>query len=145
MLGIDVCSQKLEAAMCLDRHAKPQWQREVPNSVAGVDELLALTPAEVPWIVEPTGRFSLLVVRRAQGAGRTVLLAPPRHAKLFLKSLQSRAKTDKLDGRGLALFGHSRPLRAYPIKSETVDQLDQFLSARKLLSRSLSSLRLQAE
>jgi len=145
MLGIDVCSQRLEAALCLDRHAKPQWRREVTNSVAGVDELLDQTPADIPWIVEPTGRYSLLVVKRAQDAGRTVLLAPPRHAKLFLKSLQSRAKTDKLDGRGLALFGHSRPLHPFPIKSENVDQLDQFLSARKLLSRSLSSLRLQAE
>lgn len=145
MLGIDVCSQRLEAALCLDRHAKPQWRREVSNSAAGVDELLVHTPAEVPWVIEPTGRYSLLVVQRAQEAGRTVLLAPPRHAKLFLKSLQSRAKTDKLDGRGLALFGHSRPLHSFPVKSENVDQLDQLLSARKLLSRSLSSLKLQAQ
>ncbi len=145
MLGIDVSSQMLETALCLDRHAKPQWRREVPNSAAGVDELLTLTPADVPWIVEPTGRYSLLVVKQAQAAGRKVLLAPTRHAKLFLKSLQSRAKTDKLDGRGLALFGHSRPLHPFPIKSDNVEQLDQFLSARKLLSRSLSSLKLQAE
>jgi transposase len=128
----------------MDQHTRPQWRREVPNSVAGVDELLALTPASVPWVVEPTGRYSLLVVQRAQDAGRTVLLAPPRQAKLFLKSLQSRAKTDKLDGRGLALFGHSRPLPAYSVKSENVEKLDQLLSARKLLSRSLASLRLQA-
>lgn len=145
MLGIDVSSENLECALVLDRYADPQWRRDVPNNIAGIDELLSCTPADVPLIVEPTGRFSLLVVKQAQAAGRTVLLAPPRHAKLFLNSLQSRAKTDKLDGAGLALFGHSRRLHPFPIKSKNVDQLDQFLSARRLLSRSLMSLKLQAD
>jgi len=76
-----------------------------------------------------------------------VRLAPPRKAKAYLQSLQSRAKTDKLDAKGLARFGLTRPRdqqRApYPIKSETVDRLDQLLSARKGLSRSLSRLSLQ--
>jgi transposase len=145
MLGIDASSKKLEAALCYHSQESPRWRREVPNTLTGVEELLALTPAEVPWVIEPTGRYSLFVVQRAQAAGRKVLLAPPRQAKRFLQSLQSRAKTDKLDGRGLALFGLSRPLRDYPVKSENVDQIDQLLSARKLLSRSRSSLRLQAK
>src|SRR5712692_7633041 len=89
-------------------------------------------------------RYSLHVVKQAQAAGRTVLLAPPRKAKAFLASIQSRAKTDRLDGRGLALFGLSRPLTPYPVKSDTVDELDQLLSARKGLARSLAQLRLQA-
>ena len=145
MLGVDVSSQSLETALCLDQRSEPQWRRQVPNTPAGVDDLLARTPAHVPWVVEPTGRYSLLVVQRAQAAGRTVLLAPTRQAKLFLKSLQSRAKTDKLDGRGLALFGHSRPLPVYRLKSENVEKLDQLLSARKLLSRQRAGLKLQAE
>ena len=145
MLGIDVSSDKLEAALCLDRHSRPQWRREVANSAAGIDELLSLAPSEVPWGVEPTGRYSLPVVQRAQAAGRTVLLAPTRQAKLFLKSVQSRAKTDRLDGRGLALFGHSRSLPIYLLKSANVDKLDQLLSARKLLSRQRISLKLQSD
>src|SRR4051812_45268396 len=93
MLGIDVSSEKLEAALCLDQHSNPQWRREVANTAAGIDELLALSPSDSPWVVEPTGRYSQLVVKRAQAAGRKVFLAPPRQAKLFLKSLQTRAKT----------------------------------------------------
>jgi transposase len=145
MLGIDVSSNSLSAALWLNAASSPVWEKEVPNTPAGVLQLLRLTPLEAPWVIEPTGRYSLNVVKQAKAAGRSVLLAPPRQAKAFLRSIQSRAKTDPLDGRGLALFGLSRPLSVYPIKSETVDHLDQLLSARKGLSRSLAQLRLQAD
>jgi transposase len=85
----------------------------------------------------------LQIAVEAQKAGQPVLLAPARKAKKFLESLQSRAKTDRLDGFGLARFGLSRPLTPYPIKSEAVDRVDQLLSARKGLSQALSSLRQQ--
>ncbi len=39
---------------------------------------------------------------------------------------------------------HSQPLLAYRLKSENVDELDQLLSARRGLSRSVSRLKLQA-
>jgi transposase len=145
MLGIDVSSQSLSAALCLHPQEKVRWQREVPNTVAGIGELIKATPKDVPWVVEPTGRYSQLVVQQAHNAGRTVLLAPPRKAKAFLSSLTSRAKTDRLDSCGLALFGHSRPLSPYRLKSETVDQLDQLLSARRGISKARSNLRLQAD
>jgi transposase len=74
-----------------------------------------------------------------------VLLAPPRKAKAYLASVSSRAKTDRVDGRGIALFAVSRtaanPLPAYPLKSEAVAQLDQLLSARKGLVQALMSLK----
>jgi transposase len=145
MLGIDVSSLTLHGALWLRDAPGPAWLKQVPNTPIGVDDLLSLTPPGVPLVVEPTGRYSHLVVQRAQEAGRTVLMAPPLESKLFRASLQVRAKTDKLDGRGLALFGHSRPLPPYTLKSETVDQVDQLLSARKGLARSLASLRLQAQ
>jgi transposase len=145
MLGIDVSSESLSSALWLDpREDKPLWEQEVPNTMTGIDQLLARTPPSVPLVVEPTGRYSMLVVQRAHQAGRSVLLAPTRKAKAFLFSLSGgRAKTDKLDGRGLALFGHSQPLLPYRLKSEIVDQLDQLLSARRGLTGALSRLKLQ--
>lgn len=145
MLGIDVGSRSLATALWLSpQEPAPDWEREFPNCSRGIDHLLGATAPDVPWVVEPTGRYSLLVVQRAQAAGRKVLLAPPRQAKAFLRSISSRAKTDRLDGRGLALFGHSRPLRPFSLKSENVDQLDQLLSARRGLSRARARLKLQA-
>jgi transposase len=67
---------------------------------------------------------------------------------LFLKSVQSRAKTDKLDACGLALYGlscqgTSHALAPYPLKSEMQDELDQLsinCFARRGLSQSLCEL-----
>jgi len=106
---------------------------------------LKKAPSEAPWVIEPTGRYSTRVVVQAQEAGRNVLLAPPRKAKSFLASIQSRAKTDKLDGKGLALYGLSQPLAPYPVKEAAVDKIDQLLSARKGLSNSCSRLQQQAK
>jgi transposase len=144
MLGIDVSKAELVCALLDQQAEKFQWERPFPNSTAGVTRLLALTPAEVPWILEPTGRYSITVAAQARAAGRTVLLAPPRKAKAYLQSLTSRAKTDRLDARGLALFAASRPkteaLRPYPLKTDSVDQLEQLLTARRGLVDALSSL-----
>lgn len=83
------------------------------------------------------------MARAGQEAGRDVRLAQPKAAQLFLKSVQSRAKTDRLDAAGLALYGLCHPLKPYPLKpyplkSEMHDHLDQLLAARKGLSLSLS-------
>jgi transposase len=70
-------------------------------------------------------------------------LASPRHAQQFLRSIQSRAKTDRLDSVGLALFAAAVPLPPYPIKPDAVEQLDQLLAARKGIAQAITSLRLR--
>jgi transposase len=67
-------------------------------------------------------------------------LAQPKKAQLFLQSVQSRAKTDKLDAYGLALYGLSCDLKPYPLKSAMQEELDQLLLARRGLSQSLCEL-----
>jgi len=144
MLGIDVSKEQLACAL-FDRSAERfRWERAVPNTAAGVRTLLRETPPEVPWVLEPTGRYGLTAARLARDAGRTVLLAPPRKAKAYLQSLGTRAKTDRLDARGLALFAATRTkaeaLRPYPLKSEDVERLDQLLAARRGVATALTSL-----
>jgi transposase len=82
-------------------------------------------------------------VRAAGQAGRQVLLAPPRRAKRFLQSQNPRAKTDKIDSRGLALFGLCCPLADYPVKEAPVEQLDQLLCARRLLATTIAKFQQQ--
>lgn len=96
MLGIDVSKAALTGTL-LDAASQPQWTMTVPNSRAGVRQLLRRTPATVPWVVEPTGPYSTVVVRQAQAADRTELLAPTKQAKAFLAALNPRAKTDRVD------------------------------------------------
>jgi transposase len=144
MLGIDTSKKSLQCALRDPKNDCVLWNKDFRNSSTGIALLLKQTPPDTPWVIEPTGRYSLSVVRQAQAAGRTVLLAPPRQAKLYLQSLQSRAKTDKLDARGLAQFALSRKLGPYPVKEEALDMVDQLLSARKGISNSISRLQLQA-
>jgi transposase len=140
MLGIDVSKDTLAATLVEAATQRTCWKQSVGNSAAGIASLLARTPAGTPLVVEPTGRFGHLLVAQASQAGHPVLLAPPRKAKAFLSSITTRAKCDPLDSRGLALFALSQPLARYRLKSQTVEQVDQLLSARKGISLALARL-----
>lgn len=145
MIGIDVSKGTLAVAQLCPMTKLVQQTASVANTSAGVAALLARFPAEEPWVLEPTGRYSMTVVRQARAAHRTVLLARPQEAKSFLRSLQARAKTDRLDSRGLALYALAVPLRPYPLKPAIMETLDELLSARAGLARAISQLRQQAQ
>jgi transposase len=140
MLGIDVSKDTLSCVLLDPSNRRPKWHREIKNTAAGWKQLLGCTEPTVTWVVEPTGRYSQDMVRAARLAGRDVRLAPPKQAQLFLRSVQGRAKTDRLDAKGLALYGLARDLAPYPLKSAMHEEIDQLLLARKGLSQSLSEL-----
>src|SRR5580692_5895993 len=145
MIGIDTSKYKLDYSLVHRDTFIAEWQRTAANQPSGFEQLLRDTPPETSWVIEPTGRYSLGVVQFAREAGQKVFLAPPNKAKAYLKSLQSRAKTDKIDCKGLAMFGLSRPLLEYTLKEPIVDRVDQLLSARKCLSGAVSRLTLQQQ
>jgi transposase len=140
VLGIDVSKATLSCTLLDPTTRQPLWHKEVQNSPTGYKQLLKRTPPSNPWVLEPTGRYSQAVARAAREAGRDVRLAPPKKAQLFLQSVPSRAKTDKLDAAGLALYGLSCDLAPYPLKSEMQEEIDQLLLARKGMSQSLCEL-----
>lgn len=145
MLGIDVSKATL-AWSWLDRASgQVRADGSVPNTAAGIRQLLQAIPPDQPWVLEPTGCYSTAVVSQAQQQGRTVLLAEPRRARLFLQSASLRAKTDRLDSAGLARYAVAMPLRPFPVKSEAVVQLEQLLAARAGISSHLASLRQQRQ
>lgn len=142
MLGVDVSKAELHGTWRDPASQRIGWQGVVPNSPAGIRHLLRRVPAGAV-VVEPTGRYGEALVRAARAAGREVLLATPRRARAFLWAEQPRAKTDRVDSAGLALYGLSGRLRPYPLPSPAVDQVKQLLAARRGLSQSLTSLRQQ--
>src|SRR6188508_1560273 len=142
MLGVDVGKRELHGTWRDPETRRVRWQGVVPNTEAGIRQLLRRVP-ETAVVVEPTGRSGEVLIRAAQAAGREVLLATPRKARAFLWSEQPRAKTDRVDSAGLALYGLSGRLRPYLLPSDTVDQVRQLLAARRGVSQSLTSLRLQ--
>jgi transposase len=145
MLGIDVSKDQLTCAL-LDPHSKRLlWETTVPNSPAGVTQLLKRSPASSAWVLEPTGRYSATVARQARAAGRQVLLAVPRKAHHFLQSLPQRAKTDRLDSRGLGLYALSVSLSHYPLPTPAVEHLQQLLTVRKTLAQDLARYQQQCQ
>lgn len=140
VLGVDGSKATLAVSLIDSQTRTMRWEREVPNSPGGIAQLLKLVPPTDAWAMEPTGRYSTVVAAAAREAGRVVLLAPPKHAKAFLRSIQDRAKTDRLDSRGLALYALAVPLKPYPLKRAVTEKVDQLLAARRLMSRSIASL-----
>jgi len=145
MLGIDVSKDTLACALLCATTRAVIWEATLPNSPAGIAALLDKIGSQTPWVLEPTGRFGQALAQAGLMAGRDVRLAAPKKAKQFLQSIQSRAKTDKLDSRGLALFGLASCLPVYPVKEADVETLDQLLSARKGLAKSIMNLQLQQQ
>lgn len=142
MLGVDVGKDELYGTWRDPETEKVRWQGAVPNTAVGIRQLLRRAP-ESPVVVEPTGRYGESLIRAAHGEGRTVFLAPTRKARWFLSAVQSRAKTDRVDSAGLALYGLRGRLRPYTLPSDDVDDLRQLLAARRGLSQSLSALKQQ--
>jgi transposase len=144
VLGIDVSKDKLDCSLVDADTEKRIWFTTFANDRGGIAKLLAKTDPSVPLVAEPTGPYTLPLAKQATAANRTVLLAPPRKARDFKRSLQSRARTDDIDSFGLALFGASRQLALYPIKSNAVEHLDSLLSYRRVLSGNITRMAAQA-
>lgn len=142
MLGVDVEKAALYGTWRDPETQRIRWQGEVPNTEAGIRQLLKRAPGS-DVVVEPTGRYGEGLIRAAQASGRTVLQAVPRKARAFLWAEQPRAKTDRVDSAGLALYGLVGRLRPYRLPSPAVDLVNQLLAARRGLSQSLMSLRQQ--
>lgn len=144
MLGVDVGKAELYGTWRDPETEVVRWHGAVPNTAVGIRQLLRRAP-ESPVVVEPTGRYGESLIRTAQAEGRTVYLAPTRQARAFLSSVQSRAKTDRVDSAGLALYGLRGRLRPYILPSDEVDELKQLLAARRGLSQSRTALKQQLD
>lgn len=144
VVGIDVSKDRLDCALLEQGRDKPSWERQVARNAAGVQELLAKTPPGVPWVMEPTGRYSLQVARLAREQGQQVLIALTKPARQVLNGLNhASGRNDRTDSCGLARYALFTPLRDYPLKSELMDQLGQTTHARAALSATLTRLRAQ--
>jgi transposase len=142
ILALDVSKDTLQATL-LEASTGHMRELKSPNSLVGIQQLLAQTPPDCEWVLEPTGRYSILAVDTARAAGRTVRMAEPRRAAAYLRSLPTRAKCDRLDSRGLAQFAAAQTLPLYPRPRAEVERLQQLLAARRGISQSRARLKQQ--
>jgi transposase len=145
MLGIDVSKDQLVCSLFDPTSKRLLWERTVPNTAQGIGQLLSVTPTAAAWVLEPTGRYSTLAARQAHQAGRSVLLAVPRRAHHFRRSLPHRAKTDRLDSQGLGLYALAVSLPPYPQPTPESERLQQLLLVRKTLAQDLARYQQQCQ
>ncbi len=145
MIGIDVSKTSLSVCAWDREQVCPRWETTVPNAPEGIAALLSRCDLEEPLVLEPTGAYGELLVRLAASEGRTVFSASPLRAKQFLQGRRPRAKTDRLDARGLAEYAALTQLRLYRLREPRLQRLWELLLSRRTLSKAIAALSMQQQ
>jgi transposase len=138
VLGVDVSKRTL--SLCLlstNNHQVLDW-KECANSTKAIRKAFDALPITsfnaLKVAVEPTNNYWYPVADLAKELGCDVRTAPPGPTKLFLRSLNSRVKNDRVDAKGIALYANGMELKSYIPKPEMLSKLTDLLSLRKHLS-----------
>jgi transposase len=129
-VGIDVSKDRL------DVHVLPQGiSFHVPNTSEGHGKLLdrLLKPGTCRLVLEATGDLQRRVVAALVDAGHYVSVVNPRQVRDYAKALGVLAKTDTLDAKVIARFGHDVRPRNVTQVPENQAQLDQLVTRRRQL------------
>lgn len=121
-VGIDVSKSSL------DVYIHPSSKSlKVSNDPAGITELKKELSQKVTLIVmEATGGYEKLVARTLSNAGLPISVVNPRQVRDFAKAMGQLAKTDKIDGRLIALFGEKiQPAIKPPVDIKQQELEDQ--------------------
>lgn len=131
-VGVDISKAYLDVDA-------PGARWRVPNTPAGVQELLAQLPPGARLFVE-AGSYGRCLREAAFAASVPIALLNPLRVRFFAKSRGLLAKTDRLDARALRLYGESTPCRfAQPLGPE-LEQLAVLVSLRDQLVKTLTQL-----
>ncbi len=114
-VGIDVSSEKLDVAVCLDDE-HTAYLGSFPNTEKGITRLIGSLSSlrrdgkKLHAVMEATGVYYRLAAKMLyESDAFEVGVANPKAAKHFALSLMGRVKTDKADARSLALFAARVP------------------------------------
>lgn len=109
-VGIDVSKRWLDVALY-----PAGYNARFANDDEGIEALLVwLKPHEiVVAVVEATGGIEIPVLLTLHESGYKVARINPRWIKDFARAMGAVAKTDKLDARIIALYGHKMEPEAY--------------------------------
>jgi transposase len=117
-VGIDVSKDWLEVAIC---DSQTHWR--LPNREAGITELVKRLTCLQPTLIvfEASGGYEMLAASSLVTAGLPVAVVNPTRVRNFAKASGKYAKTDRIDGDMIALFG--KTIRPQPRATQTSDEL----------------------
>jgi transposase len=126
--GVDVASEKLD----LGCHGVMDVET-FENSSAGIGQLLDRIVAEpvALLVVEATGGYETALVMRLDEAGLPVVVINPRQLRAFATACGELAKSDPIDARLIARFGHDMRPEIRPIPAEKQRLLADLVARRQ--------------
>jgi transposase len=126
--GIDVASAHLDLA-CWGADPVLNFANDADGIARLVVHLRAAPPVRLV-VVEATGGYERALVIALAAAGLPVVLINPKQVRDYAKALGIRAKTDRLDARVLARFGHDTRPPVRPLPDEKTRQLRALVTRR---------------
>lgn len=129
-VGIDVSQQHLD----LDEYPTRNPGR-FEYTTAGIEALRKQLQERTPLliVIEATGGLEQLLVAELAAARLPVVVINPRQPRDFAKATGQLAKTDAIDARILAHFGHAVRPPIRPLPDENARELQELLARRRQL------------
>lgn len=126
--GIDVSKHYLDFA----QHGDERIAR-VPNDPEGIAKLVKrISQARKSLsVVESTGGYEGRLLDAMLAAKKPVARINPRQGKNFARALGVEAKTDKIDARVLARFGHAIEPKVMAVTDEHTKAVDELVRRRR--------------
>jgi transposase len=140
--GIDVSKGRLDVVFVRrDEAVDHDAAFDVPNDVAGIDELVARLEEERPALVvlEATGGFERAVLAALAAAKLTVAVVNPRQARDFARATGRLAKTDRIDAEVLARFAEAVRPTPRPLRDEEAQAFGAILARRRQIVEMLTA------
>src|SRR6185437_13602555 len=125
----------------LDVAQRPMGRFTVPNTEAGLTQLLAHLAAAPPTliVVEATGGVELPLTGALAAASLPVVVVNPRQIRDFAKATGQLAKTDTLDAQVLAHFAEGMRPEPRPLPDVQTQELAALVTRRRQLIEMLTA------
>jgi len=126
-IGIDISKRTLDIATA-DRYIG-----QVANDAPGHEQLLKqlASQGDVHIGIEASGGYERPLLKRLLNAGCHVSVVEPARVRHFAKSINWRAKTDKIDAQLIARFAHTTQPRPAQKPDKTAEKLRALRDRRK--------------
>jgi len=136
-VGIDVCKDHLDVYL----HPLGLSER-LTNSKDGIGRLKRLLAGHAVTLVvmEATGKHHRLTHRSLSQSGIAVAVVNPLRSRLFAEAIGTRAKTDRVDAKMLAILGDALGPAAIPPASEALEALQELVHARNAATAERTAL-----
>jgi len=140
IVGVDVAKDELQLAT----HGPGTVSRRLANQAQAIQDWLATLAGGSVIAMESTGKCHGLLAELAHAAGMRVYVLNARDVYFYAKALGTRGKTDRLDAQVIARYAaeHQAELRAWSPAPEILEQLQEMLKRRRVLTDQRVAMRL---